>query len=236
MMARGSSSARSSSGAAREGPRVFIRHPRAADEAEFVRVRTASWETLREWEPTPPGRDEPEPDQSITFERILWSSNTSDSQRFFICLKTADASSTPTPPTGSHAAGVTVANGHAPIIGQVSLNHIGYGALMGATAGYWMSSAYEGKGLMAEALSLALDFAFGNLTLHRVEANIIPRNARSIALVERLGFRFEGVATQLVRINGVWEDHGRYAMLADEWANRQMANLPSGQSSDDRRR
>lgn len=221
-MARGSKSAGNWSGAVREGARVFIRHPRAADEAEFVRVRTTSWESLRMWEPTPPGKDEPEPDQSKTFERILWSSNTSDSQRFFICLTAAEASEAPNPPTGTAD--------HAPIIGQVSLNHIGYGALMGATAGYWMSSAYEGKGLMAEGLGLALDFAFINLKLHRVEANIIPRNARSIALVERLGFRFEGVATQLVRINGVWEDHGRYAMLADEWANRQMANLPSGQS------
>lgn len=198
-------------GGVREGQRVLIRHPRGADEAEFVRVRTASWETLRPWEPTPPGRNEPEPDQSVTFERILATSNTSDSQRFFICLKADAGSDIRTPPTERGVGTGT------PIIGQVSLNHIGYGALMGATAGYWMASAYEGKGLMAEGLSLALDFAFANLKLHRVEANIIPRNTRSIALVERLGFRYEGVAKQLVRINGVWEDHGRYAMLAEEW-------------------
>lgn len=210
MMARGSHW----TGAVREGQRVLIRHPRGSDEAEFVRVRTASWESLRPWEPTPPGRNEPEPDQSLTFGRILATSNTSESQRFFICLRPDVGSDMRTPPTG------TGAGASAPIIGQVSLNHIGYGALMGATAGYWIASAYEGKGLMAEGLSLALDFAFANLKLHRVEANIIPRNTRSIALVERLGFRFEGVAKQLVRINGVWEDHGRYAMLAEEWGKR----------------
>lgn len=233
-MARGSHSAgnwsghsaRHASGIVREGTRVFIRHPRAADEAEYVRVRTQSWETLREWEPTPPGRDAPEPDQSITFERILASSNTSDSHRFFVCLKAAEAAHALNPPTGSHATagagGAAGTTGHAPIIGQVSLNHIGYGALMGATAGYWMASAFEGKGLMAEGLSLALDFAFINLKLHRVEANIIPRNTRSIALVERLGFRYEGVATGLVRINGAWEDHARYAMLAQEWEHRRQ--------------
>ncbi len=232
-MARGSHSAGNWSGAVREGARVFIRHPRAADEAEFVRVRTASWETLRMWEPTPPGKDEPEPDQSKTFERILWSSNTSESQRFFICLKAAEASEASTPPTGPHSANATGTAGHALIIGQVSLNHIGYGALMGATAGYWMASAFEGKGLMAEGLSLALDFAFINLKLHRVEANIIPRNTRSIALVERLGFRYEGTATGLVRINGAWEDHARYAMLAQEWQNLQMAKLSNGQRGDD---
>lgn len=234
-MARGSSSmgtssgesARRASGVVREGPRVFIRYPRASDEAEFVRVREASWTSLRPWEPTAPGRDEPDPDQSRTFERILLSSNTTDSQRFFICLKN--------PPTGAGATGHTptatptasTSPAPAPIIGQVSLNHIGYGALMGATTGYWMSSAYEGNGLMAEGLSLALDVAFEHLELHRVEANIIPRNARSIALVTRLGFRYEGLAKQLVRINGVWEDHGRYAMLAEDWKGHE--GLGTGQ-------
>lgn len=208
-------------GVIREGPRVFLRHPRSSDEGEYMRVRTQSWATLREWEPTPPGRDTPEPDQSITFERILASSNTTDSQRYFICLKPEPAHD---PPTAPHAAASSPQ-----IIGQVSLNHIGYGALMGATAGYWIASAFEGKGLMAEGLSLALDVAFARLSLHRVEANIIPRNTRSIALVERLGFRYEGLAKELVRINGVWQDHKRYAMLAEDWGNGQIAKLPNGQ-------
>ncbi len=60
--------------------------------------------------------------------------------------------------------------------------------------------------------------AFGPIGLHRVEANVQPDNARSIALVERLGFRREGYSPKYLKIGGRWRDHVRYALLADEFA------------------
>jgi ribosomal-protein-alanine N-acetyltransferase len=70
---------------------------------------------------------------------------------------------------------------------------------------------------MARGLRLVLAQAFGTLGLHRVEANIQPHNARSIALVRRLGFRLEGYSPQYLQIQGAWADHERWALRADEF-------------------
>ena len=79
-----------------------------------------------------------------------------------------------------------------------------------------MGEAYAGQGYMREATNLALDFAFGGLRLHRVEAGCLPRNARSIGLLTRLGFTHEGLARAYLEINGVWEDHLLFAILATD--------------------
>lgn len=71
------------------------------------------------------------------------------------------------------------------------------------------------SGLMTEALRAAVDFAFGELGLHRLEANIQPDNTASISLVRRLGFKQEGFSPSYLRINGEWRDHERWALLAN---------------------
>ena len=63
-------------------------------------------------------------------------------------------------------------------------------------------------------------YAFESLRLHRVEINIIPRNAPSRRVVEKLGIRFEGISERYLEIDGAWEDHARYAITAEEWADR----------------
>jgi ribosomal-protein-alanine N-acetyltransferase len=70
---------------------------------------------------------------------------------------------------------------------------------------------------MIEGMALALDVAFRRLRLHRVEINVQPANARSIALAERLGFAREGYSRRYLKIAGRWRDHLRYAMLAEDW-------------------
>ena len=69
---------------------------------------------------------------------------------------------------------------------------------------------------MTEALGLVLDYAFRQLRLHRLEANIQPENAASIALVERLGFHREGYSPRYLKLGGRWRDHQRWAIVAED--------------------
>jgi ribosomal-protein-alanine N-acetyltransferase len=73
---------------------------------------------------------------------------------------------------------------------------------------------------MTEALDLALRHAFRTLKLHRIEANIQPENAASIALVRKLAFRLEGFSPRYLKIGGRWRDHERWAILREEWEGR----------------
>jgi ribosomal-protein-alanine N-acetyltransferase len=103
------------------------------------------------------------------------------------------------------------------IVGAFMLMEIVRGQLRGAYLGYYAVAAFTGRGYMTEALGLVLRRAFGPLRLHRVEANIQPGNARSIALVRRCGFRREGLSRRYLKVAGRWRDHERWALIAEEW-------------------
>lgn len=103
------------------------------------------------------------------------------------------------------------------VVGMVNLSDIVHGALRNASMGYEAFSPYDGQGLMRETLSLVIDWAFSELRLHRLEANIQPGNTRSAALVERLGFRKEGFSPRYLFLTGAWRDHDRWAITAEEW-------------------
>ena len=104
--------------------------------------------------------------------------------------------------------------------GELTLSSIQRGPLQSGFVGYWIDEAQAGRGLVPEAVVTLLQYAFETLHLHRVEINIIPRNAASRRVVEKLGIRFEGVAERYLEIDGAWEDHARYAITAEEWADR----------------
>ena len=103
------------------------------------------------------------------------------------------------------------------IVGVVNLSEVVRGFFQSAYMGYYGMAGLNGRGLMGEAVRLVVTHAFGELGLHRVEANIQPGNERSRALVRRLGFRQEGFSPRYLKINGEWRDHERWAVLADEW-------------------
>ena len=74
---------------------------------------------------------------------------------------------------------------------------------------------------MPEAVVATFSYAFRDLGLHRLEICIIPRNAASRRVVEKIGVRYEGTALRFLEINGIWEDHLRYAITAEEWRERE---------------
>jgi ribosomal-protein-alanine N-acetyltransferase len=116
-------------------------------------------------------------------------------------------------------AAVLVENGD--LVGIFTISQIVRGYFQSAYLGYYANARHAGKGLMAEAMALVLDHAFGPLSLHRLEANIQPGNAPSIALARSAGFRLEGYSPRYLLIGGRWRDHERYAITADEHgANR----------------
>lgn len=99
------------------------------------------------------------------------------------------------------------------IIGYLGFSNVVRGAFQSCHLGYALDERAQHQGYMHEALQEAIAFAFERLRLHRIEANIMPRNIRSQRLIARLGFVREGYARQYLKINGVWEDHVQYVRL-----------------------
>jgi ribosomal-protein-alanine N-acetyltransferase len=104
--------------------------------------------------------------------------------------------------------------------GEINLNTVQRGPFQNAYVGYWIDEAVAGRGLMPEAVVVLARFAFEELGLHRLQVSIIPRNQASRRVPEKLGLRDEGTALRYLEINGVWEDHVRYAITAEEWDDR----------------
>lgn len=97
--------------------------------------------------------------------------------------------------------------------GVIGLNEVIWYAFRSSFIGYKLDCEREGRGLMTEAVRRITRFAFDELELHRIEGNVMPRNARSLRVLEKCGFVSEGVARRYININGVWEDHVHMVLL-----------------------
>ncbi len=104
--------------------------------------------------------------------------------------------------------------------GELNLSGVQRGPFQNAYVGYWIDEAHAGHGYVPEALVVAARFAFEELGLHRLQVAIIPRNRASRRVAEKLDLREEGIAHRYLAINGVWEDHIRYALTSEDWATR----------------
>lgn len=104
--------------------------------------------------------------------------------------------------------------------GEINLSSVQRGPFQSAYVGYWIDQGQAGHGYMPEAVVLVARFAFEQVHLHRIQISIIPRNHRSRRVVEKLKLRDEGIAQRYLEINGVWEDHLRYALTVEEWHDR----------------
>ena len=122
--------------------------------------------------------------------------------------------------------GFVVVAGRDDIAGVVNVSEIVRGSFQSAYLGYYAFEPFAGRGFLRAGLSLVIAHCFGKLRLHRLEANIQPDNARSIALVKGLGFRMEGFSPRYLKIGGRWRDHERWALLSDKWCGTKPRVAP----------
>jgi len=104
--------------------------------------------------------------------------------------------------------------------GQLNVSGLSYGSLSSASIGYWVAERFAGRNITPTAVALATDHCLFTIGLHRMEICIRPENAPSLRVVEKLGFRYEGLRRRFIHINGDWRDHFCFALVAEE--------LPSG--------
>ena len=102
------------------------------------------------------------------------------------------------------------------IAGQLNVWGIARGSLASATIGYWVSKRFAGRNITPTSVALATDVCFGELGLHRMEICIRPENAASLRVVEKLGFRYEGLRRRFIHIDGDWRDHYAFALVREE--------------------
>lgn len=175
------------------GNRVFVRPPRRADETAFIAATQASRRLHGRWVSAP---------QTPAAYALYLS-------RF------ARAARLPL-----HAALLVCRSGDGALAGTFNLSEIVRGAFQSAYLGYYAFVPLAGHGYMTEGFALTLDFAFRQLGLHRVEANVQPDNTRSLAFLDRAGFVREGYSRRYIKLAGRWRDHVRFAMLAEDWRAR----------------
>ncbi|HYA45717.1 MAG TPA: GNAT family protein [Acidimicrobiales bacterium] len=183
------------------GRRVGLRPLVASDFEAWREVRTRSRDWLVKWEPRPvPGQADPVEDKR------------SFAVRCNARLRERELG------TG-YGFGIFV--GHPErFAGEINISSVQRGPFQNAYVGYWVDQRIAGLGYVPESFVVVCRFAFEDLALHRLQVSIIPRNSASLRVAEKLGLRNEGKAVRYLEINGVWEDHLRFAITAEDWAER----------------
>jgi ribosomal-protein-alanine N-acetyltransferase len=181
------------------GRRIVLRPLSVADFSQWQEVRRRNHEWLNKWEPARiPGA----PD--VVEDREAFNARCSARQR----ERQLGA---------GYGFGIFVDGMFA---GEINVSSVQRGPFQSAYVGYWIDEKHAGNGYIPEALVVVCRYCFEELHLHRLQIAIIPRNHASRRVVEKLGIRDEGTALRYLEINGVWEDHVRYAITAEEWRDR----------------
>lgn len=179
------------------GSGVVLRPPRSSDYRQWSDLREASRDYLQPWEPAWAEDDL----TRAAFKRRLSiyarEMDMGTAYPFFI---------------------VDVESGA--LTGAITLSNIRRGVAEMGTLGYWIGRPYAGEGRGTAAVGVMLDFAFNQLHLHRVEAACVPHNHASRRVLEKSGFKHEGLARAYLKINGVWSDHLLFAALESDLGGR----------------
>ena len=176
-----------------KGERVTLRAPVRGDYAEWARLRGESRAFLEPWEPSWA------PDE---LSKAAW--------RYRMRRYNEDFS------RGTAAAFFIFETQSGRLVGGVTLGNIRLGVSRSGHIGYWLGEKHAGRGYMVDALDLLAGHAFDTMRLHRIEAACIPENRRSMRVLEKAGFTREGLLRSYLKINGAWQDHYLYAMIADD--------------------
>jgi ribosomal-protein-alanine N-acetyltransferase len=181
------------------GRRVLLRPLVAADFDAWREVRMSSSDWLVKWEPRPvPGQPDPVQDRRAFAARC----NARLREREL---------------GAGYGLGVFVGGRFA---GEINISSVQRGPFQNAYVGYWIGKTMAGNGYIPEAFVVVCRFAFEDLVLHRLQASIIPRNAPSLRVAQKLALRNEGIALRYLEINGTWEDHVRFAITSEDWEER----------------
>jgi ribosomal-protein-alanine N-acetyltransferase len=173
--------------------RLLLRPPQMADFLGWAGLRRESEAFLKPWEPVW-ARDHLT--ERAFRERIAWAANgVAEGRAYpFMILSAADQT----------------------VLGAVTLDNVRRGPAMTGTLGYWIGERHARCGYMREALGAVRAYAFGELALSRLEAACLPENAASRGLLEKSGFKYEGVAQSYLQIAGRWRTHVLYACLRED--------------------
>ncbi|MEK3988553.1 MULTISPECIES: GNAT family N-acetyltransferase [Robertmurraya] len=172
------------------GEQIYLRFFKTSDASELANLQTRNREFFQRVSPLLPEAFYTEDHQRIRIERVLKKTDEGQLYAFGIFLKATDK-----------------------LIGDISLTQIARGDLQSCYTGFTLDKEYNGKGYTTEALQLVVDFAFRELKLHRIEAGAMPDNLASIRVLEKVGFKKEGIAKENLRINGKWTDHQILAII-----------------------
>ena len=176
-----------------DGERVYLRYPRMGDFSDWSRLRGASRQFLKPWEPVWADDELTRGAFRRRIKRYQKETRLDSAYVFFVLRKTDNA-----------------------LIGGCTLSNVRRGVTQCCTLGYWVGEPYARQGYMTEAIKALIPFVFRTLGLHRIEAACLTANDASRALMARCGFREEGLARRYLLINGVWSDPLLFALLADE--------------------
>ncbi len=176
--------------------RLVLRAPRTTDVPELRRALRANAEHLRPWSAVSAPGEDPASLTAVSRAVLRHRREWKRGQAFVFLIAPREAEGR--------------------IVGRIALGGVQRGAFQNAYLGYWIDGEQQGKGLMPEAVRAATLFAFRSARLHRVQAAVMPRNPRSLRVLEKAGYRREGIAKAYLCIAGSWEDHVIFARTAEE--------------------
>lgn len=196
---------------------LLLRPLRLRDKDEWNAVRRANMSWLMPWEATMPPGGEPGPPSFAALVRML-----NRQAREGRALPWIVAQEMVEP-------GGALRRTRQRLVGQLTVTGITRGSANFAQIGYWVDQRLAGQGIIPTAVAMATDYCFTTMRLHRMEIAIRPENTKSLRVVEKLGFRPEGLRPRYLHINGDWRDHLIFALNAEEvpggvlarWANRE---------------
>ncbi|WP_423798146.1 GNAT family N-acetyltransferase [Neobacillus sp. SAB-20_R2A] len=176
--------------------KVYLRYLEEGDVEQLLELRSRNRDFFRSFEPI-------KPDSHYTFEGQLKE----------ICLFKSDVENDKT-----YTYGIFLETSEQ-LIGRITLSGIVRGPFQNANLGYYLDKDHNGTGYTSEAVSLIIKIAFEDLNLHRIQAAVMQKNIASIRVLEKNGFRKEGLAINYLNINGSWENHLIYAITNDDNIN-----------------